>query len=99
MKKLFLILLMALGANILAPFFATAQTTEVKTKTNSSRKKKSTIIGAGSGAATGAIVSRKKGKGALIGGAIGAGGGYMYGRHRDKKHPRTVKKTKVTIKN
>lgn len=50
-----------------------------------SSKKKSTVIGAGAGAATGAIVSRKKGKGALVGGAVGAGAGYLWGRHRDKK--------------
>ena len=99
MKKLFLILLMAISVNVLSPIFATAQTTEVKTKTSGSHKKKSTIISAGAGAATGAIVSKKKGKGAVIGGAIGAGAGYMYGRHRDKKHPRTVRKTKVTTKN
>ena len=46
MKKLFLILLMAMSVNVLSPIFATAQTTEVKTKTSGSHKKKSTIIGA-----------------------------------------------------
>ena len=99
MKKFFLILLLTMSANLFASNFATAQTTEVKTKTSTGQKKKSTLIGAGAGAATGAIVSRKKGKGAIIGGAVGAGAGYMYGRHREKKHPKTVRKTKVTTRN
>jgi hypothetical protein len=46
------------------------------------------VIGAGAGAVTGAIISKKKGKGAVIGGLIGAGGGYIIGRKEDKKDGR-----------
>lgn len=53
-----------------------------------SKAAKGTVIGAGSGAAVGAIVSKKKGKGAIIGGAVGAGAGYIIGRSKDKKDGR-----------
>jgi hypothetical protein len=45
---------------------------------------------AGSGAVLGAVVSgdHNRVKGAVIGGVVGAAGGYLYGRHRDKKHRR-----------
>jgi hypothetical protein len=46
---------------------------------------KGAIIGAGAGAVTGVLVSKKDGKGAVIGGVIGAGTGYVIGRHKDKK--------------
>ena len=51
---------------------------------------KGTAIGAGSGAVLGAIVAgdHHRAGGAVIGGVIGAAGGYLYGRHRDKKHKR-----------
>jgi hypothetical protein len=95
MKKIIFLLGLIIGLLVISPNFLYAQTTTVKKKTNTSHKGKSALIGAGVGAATGAIVSKKKGKGALIGGAVGAGAGYLYGRHRDKKHPKTVSKTKV----
>ena len=95
MKKIIFLLTVVLGLLVVSPNFSMAQTTEVKTKTNTSHKGKSAAIGAGVGAATGAIVGRKKGKSALIGAGVGAGAGYLYGRHRDRKHPKTVRKTKV----
>jgi hypothetical protein len=51
------------------------------TSTTTAKKKgwsgtaKGAVIGAGVGAATGAIVSKKKGQGAIIGGLVGAGVG------------------------
>ncbi|REG96100.1 glycine zipper family protein [Flavobacterium aquicola] len=53
---------------------------------------KGAVIGAGVGAATGAIVSKKKGQGAVIGGIVGAGVGAGTGaiiddstKNKDKK--------------
>ncbi|MET0394061.1 MAG: glycine zipper domain-containing protein [Chitinophagaceae bacterium] len=46
------------------------------------------VIGGTSGAAVGALVSKKKGKGAVIGGVVGAGAGYLIGRSKDKKDGR-----------
>ncbi len=46
---------------------------------------KGAIIGAGVGAVTGAIVSKKKAKGAVIGGLIGAGAGAVAGSATEKK--------------
>lgn len=77
MKKIMGVLSVALALTVAAPTEAAAQTRSVK--------KKSTIIGAGAGAATGVLVSKKNGKGAVVGGAVGAGAGYLYGRHKDKK--------------
>ena len=71
---------------------------EEKTKKGWSRKAKGAVIGAGAGAATGAIISNNKSKGAIIGGAVGAGAGYLYGRHKDKKNPTTEYKYKRTVK-
>jgi hypothetical protein len=55
-----------------------------------SRAAKGAVIGAGSGAVLGAVLSNDhhRVKGAVIGGAVGAAGGYLYGRHRDKKYGR-----------
>jgi hypothetical protein len=54
-----------------------------------SKAAKGTVIGAGSGAVLGAIISKNhKGKGAIIGGVLGAGGGYVLGRILDKKDGR-----------
>ncbi len=69
---------------------STAVTT---TKTTTKKKgwsgaAKGTVIGAGSGAIIGAIVSKKKGAGAIIGGLIGAGAGYAVGNESDKKKRR-----------
>ena len=99
MKKFLYVAAMAFGLNLASGGIlkAQAQTVTHETKTGWSKKKKGAVIGAGVGAATGAIVSKKKGKGAIIGGAVGAGAGYLYGRHKDKKHPteKTVYKTTV----
>ena len=97
MKKIFFYVSFLTALMIFTGEGIHAQTT-VKKKTSTSTKKRSTLVGAGAGAVTGAVVSKKKGKGALIGGAVGAGAGYLYGRHKDKKHPKKVVKTKVTTK-
>ena len=52
--------------------------------TKTQRKKmnnvaKGALIGAGAGAITGAVVSKKKGQGAIIGGVVGAGAGAATG--------------------
>jgi uncharacterized protein YcfJ len=99
MKKLFYVAVMAFCLNLASGSLikVQAQTVTHETKKGWSKKKKGAVIGAGVGAATGAVVSKKKGKGAIIGGAVGAGAGYLYGRHKDKKHPsrKTVYKTTV----
>lgn len=93
MKKAIAAISMMLTLGI---FSASAQTTTT-TKTGWSQPKKGAVIGAAAGAATGAIVSKKRGKGAVIGAAAGAGAGYLYGKHRQKKHPRTTIKRKTTV--
>lgn len=46
---------------------------------------KGTVVGAGTGAITGAIINKEeRGKGAIIGSLIGAGAGYLIGRATDK---------------
>ncbi len=67
----------------------TATTPTAATKKKGwSKAAKGTAIGAGTGAAAGAIISKKKGKGAIVGGIIGAAGGYIIGRSKDKKDGR-----------
>jgi outer membrane lipoprotein SlyB len=56
-----------------------------KPKKHWSHRKKDAVIGAGAGAATGAIVSKHHVRGAVIGGAVGAGAGYIVGKKKDKK--------------
>lgn len=75
---------------------AVVNETQAQTKTVTSHKKKNALVGAGVGAATGAVVSHKHVKGAVIGGAVGAGAGYLWGKHRDKTHPmrKTITKKK-----
>lgn len=47
---------------------------------------KGTVVGAGTGAITGAILNKDhRGTGAIIGAVIGAGTGYIIGRSTDKK--------------
>ena len=47
---------------------------------------KGTVVGAGTGAITGAILNKDhRGTGAIIGALIGAGSGYIIGRTTDKK--------------
>ena len=95
MKKIIMALSLAFALTTISA--VTNEThAQTKTKTVTSHKKKNTLIGAGVGAATGAVVSKKHGKGALIGGAVGAGAGYLWGKHRDKTHPmrKTITKSK-----
>lgn len=66
---------------------STSGTTTTKKK-GWSKAAKGAVIGAGTGAAAGAIISKKKGKGAIIGGVVGAAGGYIIGRGKDKKDGR-----------
>lgn len=97
MKKIFYVAAMAFGL-MLGSVTADAQTVTHETKTGWSKKKKGAVIGAGVGAATGAIVSKKRVKGAIIGGAVGAGAGYLYGRHKQKKDPSRKVVYKTTVK-
>ena len=60
----------------------------VKKRKGWSNAAKGTVIGAGSGAVVGVVVSKNKGKGALVGGVIGAGLGYIIGNEKDKKAKR-----------
>lgn len=53
-----------------------------------SKAAKGAVIGAGTGAVAGAIISKKKGLGAVIGGVVGGAGGYIIGRSKDKKDGR-----------
>lgn len=86
MKKLICVLSLAFAMTTVSAVVNETQA-QAKTKTVTSHKKKSALIGAGVGAVTGAAVSHKHVKGAVIGGAVGAGAGYLYGKHRDKTHP------------
>jgi len=67
-----------------------ASHTTVVRKKGWSSAAKGTAIGAASGAVLGAVLSKDhhRATGAVIGGAAGAAGGYLYGRHRDKKKGR-----------
>jgi hypothetical protein len=54
-----------------------------------SKAAKGAVIGGAGGAVLGAVVSKNnRGSGALIGGVLGATGGYLFGRHKDKKDGR-----------
>lgn len=65
---------------------STHSTSTVKKKKGMSKAAKGTIIGAGAGALTGALVTKhKRGVGALIGAAVGGGTGYVIGHSQDKK--------------
>lgn len=57
----------------------------VEKKEGWSHAAKGTVIGGGSGAILGAMVSKKRGKGAIIGGVLGAGAGYIFGKQKDKR--------------
>lgn len=76
-----------------ADAYRTTPTTEttpvaVKKKKGMSTPVKGALIGAGVGAATGAIVSKKKVKGAVIGAVVGAGAGAATGVIIDKRKER-----------
>ncbi|QES87445.1 glycine zipper domain-containing protein [Rhizosphaericola mali] len=63
-----------------------SRTTTAKKKKGMSKATKGTIIGAGAGALTGALVTKhKRGIGALVGAAVGGGTGYVIGHSQDKK--------------
>ena len=64
----------------------TATTTTTTKKKGWSATAKGAVIGAGVGAATGAIVSKKKGEGAIIGGLAGAALGTGTGAVIDSKN-------------
>jgi hypothetical protein len=100
MKKLVGALSLTFALTVVSPDYSKAQTeVKQKTRTGMSHKKKGALIGAGAGAATGAVISKDKSKGAIIGGAIGAGAGYLHGRHKDKQDPtpKKVYKTKTVV--
>jgi hypothetical protein len=100
MKKIMCALGFFLAANILLLDRVSAQTeVKEKTKTGMSSGAKGAIIGGVAGAGVGAVVGKEhRARNAAIGAGIGAGGGYLYGHHRDKKHPRKkVYKYKRTV--
>ncbi len=100
MKKFIYVLSLVFMLTFFTASYIIAQTeVKQKTRTGMSHKKKGTLIGAGAGAATGAVISKNKSKGAIIGGAVGAGAGYLHGRRKDKQDPtrKTVTKTKTTV--
>ncbi|GAA4376033.1 YMGG-like glycine zipper-containing protein [Hymenobacter koreensis] len=82
--KTFIAAILSVSLMGAASVSAEAQTTQKK---GWSKKGKGAAIGAGAGAATGAVIAGKgdRGKGALIGGAAGAVGGAIIGRKKDKK--------------
>jgi hypothetical protein len=99
MKKILLIATMAFGLTMVSGAFVETQAqtkTVIKKKKGWSHRKKYAVIGAGAGAVTGAVVSKHHAKGAVIGGVVGGAGGYLLGRHKDKKHPnqKRIYKTK-----
>lgn len=58
----------------------------VQKKKKFSSAAKGALIGAGSGAVLGAVVSkRNRGLGAVVGAAVGGGAGYGIGKHKDNK--------------
>lgn len=69
------------------PVVRTSETIpQIEEKKKLNEVAKGAIIGAGVGAVTGAIVSKKKGKGAIVGGILGAGAGAAAGKViKDKK--------------
>jgi hypothetical protein len=102
MKKIFWIVAMAFGFTMVAGAFVEAaaqqHTVKVEHKKGWSHRKKYGVIGAGAGAATGALISKHHARGAVIGGAVGGASCYLLGRHEDKKYPyRRTYKTKKTV--
>jgi YmgG-like glycine-zipper protein len=102
MKKIILIATMALGFMMMSGAFIEAnaqkQTVTVEHKKGWSHRKKYGVIGAGAGAATGALISKHHARGAVIGGVVGGASGYLLGRHKDRKYPyRRTYKTKKRV--
>ncbi|MEO7311947.1 MAG: YMGG-like glycine zipper-containing protein [Chitinophagaceae bacterium] len=58
----------------------------VQKKKGWSNKAKGAVIGGGTGAVLGAVISKNKVKGGIIGGLLGAGVGYVIGNAKDKKN-------------
>lgn len=87
MKNIRLYTAMAAAIFFLGSQPASAQSDTKTEKKGWSRKGKGAAIGAGTGAAAGAVLAGKgdRGKGALIGAGAGAVGGALIGRKRDKK--------------
>lgn len=90
MKTVLCRLAIIVGLTLFTSTLVPVQAQETK-KTTKSRKGKYAAIGAVAGAGTGIAVSKKNKKGAVIGGVVGATGGYLYGKHRDKKKGRKPK--------
>ena len=71
------------GSQAYEPQSSEEPTTKKKRFSNAS---KGALIGAGSGAVIGAVISKKnRGLGAVIGAAVGGGAGYGIGKHKDNK--------------
>ena len=92
MKKIVLALVMAFGFTMISGAFIEVKaqhhhTVTVEHKKGWSHRKKYGVIGAGAGAATGALISKHHARGAVIGGVVGGASGYLLGRHKDKKYP------------
>jgi hypothetical protein len=87
MKKLILILTFGLfGFTMFTGEYSYSADAQTVYKKKWSKRKKNAVIGGVAGAATGALISKRKVRGAVIGGAVGTGAGYLYGRHKDKKN-------------
>ena len=66
-----------------------------KEKKGWSKKAKGAVIGAGTGAAAGAIINKKdRVLGGVVGGVVGGATGYGIGRHEDKKDEKAKKDEK-----
>jgi hypothetical protein len=63
------------ASRVVSPNAPARYQTTAKRKKKWNNTAKGAVIGAGAGAITGAIVSKKRGKGAIIGGLIGGGAG------------------------
>ena len=87
MKNIRLYFAVAAAMLFLGSNAALAQSTTQPEKKGWSRKGKGAAIGAGTGAAAGAIIAGKgdRGKGAVIGAGAGAVSGALIGKRRDKK--------------
>lgn len=82
MKKVSLILSLILLVTITLSYSVEAQT-----KRGWSPQAKGTVIGAGAGAVTGAIIhKRNRTVGGVVGGVVGGATGYAIGKHKDNKN-------------
>lgn len=82
MKKVSYIFSLVLAAILLLSVFAQAQE-----RRKWSPQAKGTVIGAGTGAAAGAIIhKRDRVLGGVVGGVVGGAAGYAIGKHKDNKN-------------